>query len=106
MELYRGSTAEFTRDVNERRLAGKLEARFMEEFRFRPADGEVRSWQASLAAMDDVLRAGALDDHGILIEYQLPLSSRRLDCSTAAAEIIASVESACRSASPNQSVGL
>jgi hypothetical protein len=80
MELYRGSTPQFARDVRAGTLASKLEARFREEFRFRPADGEVRAWQSSLAAMDHVIRAGGLDDHGILIEYQLPLSSRRLDC--------------------------
>jgi len=30
--------------------------------------------------MCSVMREAPLDDHGILLEYQLPLSSRRLDC--------------------------
>jgi len=30
--------------------------------------------------MCSVMRETPLDDHGILLEYQLPLSSRRLDC--------------------------
>lgn len=30
--------------------------------------------------MSGVLRDAQLEDHGVLVEYQLPLSSRRLDC--------------------------
>src|SRR5262249_11649238 len=30
--------------------------------------------------MRDVLEIASLHDHGILLEYQLPLSSRRIDC--------------------------
>jgi len=30
--------------------------------------------------LKDVIQCSRLTDHGILLEYQLPLSSRRLDC--------------------------
>ena len=44
-----------------------------------PSPEERRSWTNSLVRMKDVLQEGKLWDHGVLLEYQLPLSSRRLD---------------------------
>lgn len=61
-------------------MTGKLEQRFYDEYRFAPPDGEVRAWRNSLAAMASVIESEGLDDHGVLVEYQLPLTSRRLDC--------------------------
>ncbi len=39
-----------------------------------------QSWQNSLFRMAYILQQGRFQDHGILLEYQLPLSSKRLDC--------------------------
>ena len=80
MELYTGTTAAFLEDVKNEELAPKLEQRFFDEYRFRPSDGEVRAWRSSLGSMASVISGAALDDHGVLVEYQLPLTSRRLDC--------------------------
>jgi len=63
-----------------RELAAKLEERFFEEYRFRAPDSEVNAWTNSLLAMAEVIDRAGLHDHGVLIEYQLPLTSRRLDC--------------------------
>jgi len=47
---------------------------------YNPSPNEVQSWQNSLRATAMVFREAELDDHGVILEYQLPLSSRRLDC--------------------------
>ena len=38
------------------------------------------SWRNSLRAMANVLQYAELHDHGIILEYQLPQTSKRLDC--------------------------
>jgi hypothetical protein len=80
VHLYRGSTTDFVDDVRDNRIAGKLEDGFRLHFGYSPPDGEVRAWQNSLRAMAMVVQGAALDDHGIAVEYRLPLTSKRLDC--------------------------
>src|SRR5918994_3742385 len=54
-------------------------ARRFEEVIFRaPGEGELRSWRNSLPALASLLSAG-LGGVEILIEYRLPLSSKRVD---------------------------
>lgn len=45
----------------------------------RPSDGEIRSWRASLPILVNDLIAAGLGDVEILVEHQLPLTSRRVD---------------------------
>jgi hypothetical protein len=80
MYLYSSSSAEFIRDATRDVIAGILRQRFIERFRYTPPSSEVRSWQNSLARMAGVLRDADLTDHGVVVELQLPLSSKRLDC--------------------------
>lgn len=80
MHLYSGSTTDFLTDVETGRIATVLNDRFFEEYRFAPVESEVRSWQNSLGSMATVVDRAGLRDHGVLVEYQLPLTSRRLDC--------------------------
>jgi uncharacterized protein len=80
MHLYSGATAHFVADATRNRIAGKLADAFFDQFRYQPAQSEVRSWQNSLCAMAQVVQLADLDDHGVVVELQLPLSSRRLDC--------------------------
>ncbi len=80
MHLYSGSSRQFVNDTFENRIAGKLQEAFRRAFHYEPPASEVRSWQNSLRAMSSVLERAGLDDHGILLEFQLPLSSKRLDC--------------------------
>ena len=79
MQLYSGTSTQFLRDIERRGLAAKLEERFFEEYRFHAPDSEVNAWTNSLAAMAEVIDTGGFHDHGLLVEYQLPLTSRRLD---------------------------
>jgi hypothetical protein len=80
LDLYSGTTTQFLDDVASDALTPKLQQRFFDEFRFRPAEGEVRAWRNSLSAMAGIVDRAGLHDHGVLVEYQLPLTSRRLDC--------------------------
>lgn len=79
MHLYSGTTQEFLRDSTHNAIAGKLGDAFFAYFRYKPSESERRSWHNSLRSLADILRLGELNDHGILLEYQLPLTSRRLD---------------------------
>ena len=79
MQLYSGSTTEFLLDAEGEALSAKLEERFFEEFRYRPPDSEARAWKNSLGAIAKIVEGASLRDHGVLVEYQLPLTSRRLD---------------------------
>jgi DUF2075 family protein len=80
MQLYAGTSRDFVADALHEALTHRLETRFVEEYRFRPSEGEVRAWRSSLESMASAIRSARLDDHGVLVEYQLPLTSRRLDC--------------------------
>ena len=79
MKLYSASTTQFIEDSYTNQIAEKLRISFFEQFRFKPSDSEVRSWQNSLRAVSQVIERAELDDNGIILEYQLPLTSKRLD---------------------------
>jgi len=53
---------------------------YFEQFGCNPAPSELNSWRNSLRATSMVFQHARLTDHGVLIEYQLPQSSMRLDC--------------------------
>jgi DUF2075 family protein len=80
MRLYSGSTKSLIEDSTFNRIATKLKDAFFNEFRFQPSVAEVNSWNNSLRAVSQVFQAACLLDHGVLLELQLPLTSKRLDC--------------------------
>ena len=80
MQLYAGSSKQFIEDAVQNQIAEKLKLAFNSQFRFSPSPGEVASWRNSLSKLKDVFQRAKLTDHGVVLEYQLPLSSKRLDC--------------------------
>lgn len=80
MRLYSGTTGQFIQDNVRNQIADKLENAFFEYYRYKPSPSEKNSWMNSLKAVSLLFQSVGLLDHGILLEYQLPLSSRRLDC--------------------------
>ncbi len=80
MHLYSGVTVDFVADATRNLIAEKLKKAFFDYFRYEVSPSELHSWQNSLRAMSDVVEVASLDDHGIVVELQLPLSSKRLDC--------------------------
>ena len=79
MQLYSGTSREFVEDTALNRIATKLKDAFFEYYRYVPSQGEIRSWENSLRAMSTLVSYAKLEDHGILLEYQLPMTSKRLD---------------------------
>lgn len=80
MRLYVGSSTDFIDDTVHNRIADKLTSAYKHNFRFMPSASEVNSWKNSLRAVSQVFDAARFHDHGIALEYELPLSSMRLDC--------------------------
>ena len=80
MELYSGSINQFVEDTIQNQIAIKLRNAFFDYFGHNPPDSEIRSWRDSLRAVKDVFNVAGFTDHGIFLEYVLPLSSQRLDC--------------------------
>ena len=80
MRLYGGTVSDFIEDTVQNRIAEKLKTAFFHSFRYEPGAGEVSSWRNSLRAISQVFQAAQLGDNGVLLEYQLPLTSKRLDC--------------------------
>src|SRR5690349_19159521 len=80
MRLYAGLSRHFIRDTVHNQIAEKLKDAFVRYFRYPPSPAEIQSWRNSLRAVSQVLSNSDLNDQGIVLEYQLPLTSKRLDC--------------------------
>lgn len=80
MRLYAGMSSHFIRDTVHNQIAGKLKDAFFRHYRYNPSAAEITSWQNSLRAVSQIFEAAKLKDHGVILEFQLPLTSRRLDC--------------------------
>lgn len=80
MRLYAGTSTQFITDTGHNQIAEKLKNAFFNQYRFSPSQGEIQSWRNSLRAMAQVLQHAGLGDYRVLLEYQLPLASLRLDC--------------------------
>ena len=80
MQLYVGNTRLFLEDAVRHTIADKLDANFRRFFGYQPSVSEMRSWKNSLQALALHLKYARLEDSGMILEMQLPLSSARLDC--------------------------
>lgn len=80
MKLYAGSSTEFITATAHNAIVGQLQSAFFDYYRTEPQPNEVTSWRNSLRSVSQVFQQAGLLDHGVLLEYQLPLTSKRLDC--------------------------
>src|SRR5690554_6348574 len=80
MRLFAGSSEQFLEDTVQNQIAEKLRLAFFNYFRYNPSPSEVNSWRNSLRAVSMVFDHAKLTDQGVILEYQLPMTSRRLDC--------------------------
>lgn len=80
MRLYSGSSGQFIQDTIQNQIAEKLKSAFFNYFRYYPSPAEINSWRNSLRSISQVFQYAELLDQGVILEYQLPLTSRRLDC--------------------------
>jgi len=80
MLVYSATRAEFTKDV----FSNQIEKKILDAFAARLGHGtsgpEIESWKNSMQYMNNALIAGDLpEDAGVAIEYQIPLTSKRVD---------------------------
>ncbi|MFG2131558.1 DNA/RNA helicase domain-containing protein [Streptomyces sp. NPDC048751] len=77
--LFRESAVSVAARILEGSLALHLTENFRHRHGRRPAAAEIRSWERSLPALVNALMEAGLDDVEILVEYSLPLTSKRAD---------------------------
>lgn len=80
MRLYTGSSQQFINDAQNNTIAEKLKTAFKYYYRYEPSNAELMSWRNSLLRLSLDFSTAGLTDHGVILEYQLPVSSKRLDC--------------------------
>lgn len=80
MQLFSGNSDLFVRLNRDNSIANTLKTEFFKYFGFNPSPNEVMSWRNSLLRLSLIIEDAKLHDNGVFIEYQLPLSSQRLDC--------------------------
>lgn len=80
MQLYCGQTTEFLESEAQRQIVDRLRISFLDYYRYEPSDSEKKSWHHSLHALAAQIKRTKLLDHGLILEMQLPLTSKRLDC--------------------------
>lgn len=79
MFLVRGSVTALAGQVAGNRLVPRLTEQFRFRFGYNPSQSEARSWARSIPALLDQMADVGLGDVEVLVEYQLPLTSKRAD---------------------------
>jgi hypothetical protein len=78
--LYSAAGSLFVEDVLLNRIAEKLRISFVDQLDRRVSPGELNAWSHSLQSFAHVLSHYELTNVGVVLEMQLPLTSKRLDC--------------------------
>lgn len=79
MRLYSGTSTNFIALNVNNQIADLLKEEFFRQFGYKPSQSEVMSWRNSLFRLSDILERANLTDQGIMVEYKLPLSGKRID---------------------------
>lgn len=79
MRLYAGSSAEFIDLCTKGQITELLKREFLNDLGHAARYSEVMSWKSSLPCLAKVLDHAGLEDVGIMLEYRLPPSGRRVD---------------------------
>lgn len=80
MIIYSSSAEGFRNDVDDNKIVEKIETAYLGCVGRRPGDAERNSWRESLVRMESVIRRAELPgDCGVLIEYIVPPTSKRVD---------------------------
>jgi DUF2075 family protein len=80
MRLYSSSAKQFIRACETNQISEKLKGAFQIYRGHSPGESEINSWRNSLRAIADVFRLADFEAQGVILEYQLPLTSMRVDC--------------------------
>ncbi|MBR4604972.1 MAG: hypothetical protein IKO41_01920 [Lachnospiraceae bacterium] len=80
MILYRNNSKEFINDVDRNVIADKIDLAYTQRTGRKSTPSERRSWNNSMRFMETVVRKSQIpNDCGILIEYNIPSTSKRID---------------------------
>ena len=80
MIIYQSDVIGFRTAVDTNQIVKDIAVQFSDKYGRRVSDSEKRSWNNSLRFMETALRLAKIpDDGGVLIEYNIPLSSLRID---------------------------
>ena len=79
MILYENSIEKFNEDILMNRIADRAAEKYKAHYGRNPGDSEYRSWAISLAILNNSFHYADLNDNHILVEYELPYSSQRID---------------------------
>jgi len=80
MILYSSNAYEFRRSVDENTIVDRVSEAFLSNLGRRPAPKERMSWNNSMRFMETIIRNSEVaDDCGVLIEFNIPSSSKRVD---------------------------
>ena len=80
MIIYRATKKQFVDDVFNNTIADNIDEAFYEHLGRHTSPNEIRSWQNSMQYMSRVVNTPELpDDAGVAIEYQIPLTAKRVD---------------------------
>lgn len=81
MLLYSTSKSQFLKDISSNNIEDILQDKFAEILHRNVGRSEYMSWQNSLKEMYFVLQDTRIpDDAGVCLEYNIPGSSKRIDC--------------------------
>lgn len=80
MIIYRATKRQFVDDVFNNTIANNIDEAFFEHLGRHTSPNEVRSWENSMQFMYKVVNMPELPDEvGVAIEYQIPLTAKRVD---------------------------
>lgn len=80
MIIYRSNALEFRHEVESNMIVESINDLYLDKFGRKPGDGEKRAWNNSMRFMETIIRKSNIpDDCGILIEYNIPSTSKRID---------------------------
>jgi DUF2075 family protein len=80
MRLYAGTSKQFIEDTVQNQIAEKLKRSFHDYYGRQVSPGEYTSWNNSLQFVKSAIQENALLDNMIILEYEIPYSTNRIDC--------------------------
>jgi len=80
MRLFEGSTLQFIQDTIQNKIADELKNAFETYYLRKANPREVMSWTNSLQFLKNAVESSNLKDNMIILEYELPYCTRRIDC--------------------------
>jgi DUF2075 family protein len=79
MRLYEGTITDFNTSVLENKIADQIGLSYERYYRRRVNPAEYRAWQQSFNFLKNSFEYTGLSNNKIIIEYELPYSTRRID---------------------------